>query len=246
VTVTADTRYVDSPLGHIALCNVPALGKSRSEDLVDTAGSAAWLLDGASAYDDRDACQEHDALWFVQHLSRALAVELTNGTSRTLRDTLATAIARVNVLHGEFCPRQVPGHGPSATALIVRRINDALEYLVLGDSALIVQTHDGQVHHHSDKRLSNVHPRDRALIRQALRNGCGYDDAGHRERIRNVRAAERSMRNRPSGYWIAGDDPRAAHHSLVGSYSLDTTPGSASRIALISDGVERAVTHLQC
>jgi hypothetical protein len=52
------------------------------------------------------------------------------------------------------------------------------------------------------------------------------------------------MRNRHGGYWIAGDDPRAANHDLTGQYSLAGTVAGAHRVALLSDGIERAITHL--
>lgn len=237
---------MDSPLGRVELCNVAATDNAQSEDLVKTAGSAAWLLDGAGAHDDPQACKRHDASWFVQQLSHALAAELGEAPARHLHATLAGAIARVDSLHERLCPHVLQGHGPAATAVIVRRRSQTLDYLVLGDSALLVQTGDGQVHHHSDKRLSTVDPRLRESIHLALRSGCGYDSTGHHERIRRLRATERSMRNRQGGFWIAADDPRAALHSLAGSYTLTGRTDGASRIALISDGLARAVTHLQC
>ena len=52
------------------------------------------------------------------------------------------------------------------------------------------------------------------------------------------------MRNRDRGYWIAGDDPLAAVHSLTGRYSLTGSATDARRVALLSDGIERAITHL--
>jgi hypothetical protein len=51
------------------------------------------------------------------------------------------------------------------------------------------------------------------------------------------------MRNSDDGYWIASDDPRAALHSFTGHYSLAERAG-ARRVALVSDGIERAITHL--
>jgi hypothetical protein len=52
------------------------------------------------------------------------------------------------------------------------------------------------------------------------------------------------MRNRDDGYWIAGDDPRAALHSLTGHYSLTDNAAGARRVVLLSDGIERGITHL--
>lgn len=242
----AQTRRVNSLLGRIELGNVAAVGKTNSDDLVDTAGSAAWLFDGASAHDDPAACEEHDAAWFVCQLSLALAAELSEQADRTLRDTLAAAIGRVSALHARLCPRVPTGHGPSATAVVARRRHQALEYLVLGDSALLVQTGDGEVYHHSDKRLSTIAAHLRDSIRQGLRDGRGYDDPGHHERMRALHVTEQATRNRDGGYWIAADDPHAALHSLTGQYSLANTAAGARRFALISDGLERAVTHLQC
>lgn len=242
----APTRRVSSVLGRMELGNVAATGKAQSDDLVDTAGSAAWLFDGASAHDDPAACDAHDASWFVQQLSQSLGSELSKSAERELRHTFATAIARVSARHAQLCPHVRSGHGPLAAAVIVRRRHGALEYLILGDSALLVQSGDGQVNHHSDKRLSTVAADLRGAIQQGLQGGRGYDDAVHDARTRALRTTERATRNRDGGYWIAGDDPGAALHSLTGRYSLSDTAAGVSRFALISDGLERAVTHLNC
>jgi hypothetical protein len=233
-----------SALGQLELCNVAAPGKAQSEDLAQAVDAAAWLFDGASAHDDADACTDHDASWFVCQLSQALTSELHRLPDRDLRNVLAAAIGEVSSVHTRLCPQVPAGHGPSATAVIVRRRKQALEYLVLGDSTLLVQTADGEVYHHSDKRLSTIAPDVRDSIRQALHDGCGYNHPAHRDRLRALHAAERAMRNRDGGYWIAGDDPHAANHSLTGHYNLVNTAAGAHRIALLSDGIERAITHL--
>jgi hypothetical protein len=108
-------RHVTSPLGHLHLANVAAIGKSRSEDLVDTVGSVAWLLDGAGARGDPNACRQHDASWFVCQLSQALAREFRESAGRDLRDVLAISIERVGSQHARLCPQIATGHGPSAT-----------------------------------------------------------------------------------------------------------------------------------
>jgi replication initiator protein RepSA len=118
-------------------------------------------------------------------------------------------------------------------------------YLRLGDSALLVQTAGGGVEHHSDTRLSAIAPHIRYAIDQALSEGRGYDDPGYSDRTHALLAAERAMRNRGDGYWIAADDPHAALHSLTGEYNLVNPTAVPFRIALISDGIKRAVTHLQ-
>jgi hypothetical protein len=191
-----ETRRVTSALGQLELCNVGAPGKAQTEDLVQCTDSAAWLLDGASAHDDADACADHDASRFVCQLSHALTAQLSRQPDRDLRDILTAAIGHVSTVHTQFCPHVPAGHGPSATAVIVRRREQAFEYLVLGDSTLLVQTGAGAVRHHSDKRLSALAPDVRNAIRQALHDGCGYQHSTHRDRLRALHAAERAMRNR--------------------------------------------------
>jgi hypothetical protein len=109
------------------LCNVAASGRAHSEDLVQTANSAAWLFDGASAHHDTDACTDHDASWFVRQLSEALASQLNRPADRDLTEILAASIGQVSTLHTQLCPHVPAGHGPSATAVIVRRRQQALE-----------------------------------------------------------------------------------------------------------------------
>jgi hypothetical protein len=244
MALTRPTTSHHAALGQLQLHAAPAIGKARCEDFVGATDAAAWLFDGATAGDDPAACRDHDAAWFVNQLS----CELTNGLSTQpqddLRRVLAAAIARLASAHQAICPHAQTGHGPSATAVIVRRRPQALDYLVLGDSALLVETRDGRVNYFSDPRLATVDRSTRQEIRKALENGCGYESPAHHDRLRRLRAAERRLRNRDNGFWIASDDSQAAHHSITGSYSLDGGHIGASRVALTSDGLARAVTHL--
>jgi protein phosphatase 2C-like protein len=237
-------RRLRTALGDLELYSEPAPGEGSNEDVIDADGAAAWLLDGASAHDDPQACKEHNAPWFTSRLSGAIRDGLALDPHRDLSSVLADAITTVTQQHERLCPHVPPGHGPSATAVIVRRRDDQLDYLVLGDSTLLVETNDGTVHHHSDKRLAEVAPELRHEILVALRAGHGYDRQ-HCARVANLRAYERGARNTPAGFWIASENPEAAFHALAGTYSVDQHPGAAGRLALISDGLERAVTHLK-
>ena len=165
-------RRMTSALGQLELCNVAASGKAHSEDLVQAADSAAWLFDGASAHDDTDTWTDHDASWFVCQLSQALTAQLGRLADRDLTEILAAAIGHVSSLHTQLCPHLPSAHTPSATAVIVRRSTQNLEYLVLGDSTLLVQTNDGEVHHHADKRLSAIAPDIRDSIHQQLHHAA--------------------------------------------------------------------------
>jgi hypothetical protein len=59
--------------------------------------------------------------------------------------------------------------------------------------------------------------------------------AERRRRVAELVAAQRPVRNRPGGYWIAGADPDAAGHALAGSVPRD----GLARAALLTDGASR-------
>ena len=46
-----------------------------------------------------------------------------------------------------------------------------------------------------------------------------------------------ALRNRPGGFWVAGTDPTAAHHSLTGRMPI----GAVESVVLLSDGASRLV-----
>jgi hypothetical protein len=52
-----------------------------------------------------------------------------------------------------------------------------------------------------------------------------------------MKRVEIESRNSPGGYWIAGTDPEAADHAIVGEMPLS----DLTRFALLSDGAARAV-----
>ena len=106
---------------------------------------------------------------------------------------------------------------------------EAVDYLVLGDSALIVQTLPG-ITVVSDRRLDEVAPPEyRQML--ALPTGTPEHQAA---RIAFVRR-QQPTRNRPGGYPIASTDPGAAMKAITGSIAL----GEVRRLALASDGVTR-------
>jgi Protein phosphatase 2C len=224
----------------VTLASAARPGKRRNEDLVGILGPYAWLLDGTSPRGR--SCCDRDGAWYVQRLGSALARTLVTDT-RYLQEALEAALAAVAQDHATGCDRASRGAGPSATVVIVRQERSQLDFLILGDSALLLET-DQEVSHHSDKRLANVAPQLRQQIKQRLGAGHGYDSDAHRGLVEELVAAEHAVRNTDAGYWIASFDPRAARHSLTGSHTIGTGPGKVRRAVLLSDGLERAVTVL--
>jgi hypothetical protein len=232
-----------TPVGvtQVAFATASRPGKTNNEDLVAAVGSAAWVLDGSSVPPGLPSCCDRDASWYVGRLSAGIAAALTDQAIE-LPSAVAAAISSVTAEHETACPagRACGVLGPSATVALVRRRGNALDYLLLGDTALLLETAQG-VTHQSDRRLAQIAPELREQLRAHLRNGGGYHSPQYREMLASLVETERALRNVEGGYWIASNDPTAAYHSVTGSCTIGAGPGEVRRFALLSDGFERTV-----
>lgn len=195
----------------------PAIGKHDCEDVVDHFGSVFWLLDGASLPVAVDSHPDYTTGWFVRTLSFEIsrAVLKSAGKSTSLAGLLFEAIAAlvahpVAALGGANC------HPPSATVVLLRLNATTIEYLVLGDSYLLLEF-DGELTCVTDLRLKEIATDIRLRRRTALTQG----DRGATESLSRLLALEElKARNKEGGYWIAAQDPEAAHHAVVGTRQL--------------------------
>ena len=243
MTAPAQSRSsADLTATHVAFASAPRPGKARNEDLVAAVDGVAMVLDGASVPAGMPACCDRDAAWYVHQLAAAVIAALSGDTSPDLKAVLAQAIGTTDRVHAAGCTGQDRNAmGPNATVALVREQGGRLDWLVLGDSTLLLDTGQG-VAEHCDRQVKTIEPRLRARIFERLRNGAGYDNPAHQQTLAAIVEAERRLRNTPGGYWIAGADPAAASHSLTGSCRIGVGPGEVRRFALVSDGAERAVT----
>lgn len=179
-----------------------------NEDLVITGPDFAVVLDGATrASGVEDTGCVHDVAWLVTRLGGSLASRLLADDAR-LPDLLARSIEDVRSLHARTCDLGNPD-SPSSTVAIVRERADAIDYLVLADSPVVVRDRDGMIEVLLDNR--NDHLPDYS--------------------IESVRA----LRNATGGFWVASTDPRAAYEAISGTYQR----GFVDCVGLFSDGVSR-------
>jgi hypothetical protein len=99
------------------------------------------VLDGATHFGGVDTGCIHDVPWLVGHLAAALAEQLILGAAN-LPETLFSAIEITCSAHAGTCDLANPD-SPSSTVAMVRSAGTAIEYLVLGDSPVILTTTDG-------------------------------------------------------------------------------------------------------
>ncbi|MCX4984551.1 protein phosphatase 2C domain-containing protein [Streptomyces sp. NBC_00572] len=198
----------------------------ENEDFAIWDDGVAVLLDGAGMPDALRPPCVHGVSWFARTLGAALRSAASS--SETLQDALALAIAHTADLHRGTCAVE-DALSPSATVAALRVREDAVEWLVLGDCTLLLER-GHSVEAISDDRLASVAQEDRAAM-----NAAPPGSAERRQLHSLLVQAERALRNRPGGYWVAAADPRAAEAALFGSCPRE----DVVRAALLTDGAAR-------
>ncbi len=184
-----------------------------NEDYVCTGADWAVILDGATAPQGVDSGCIHDVPWLVHHLAAALSARLILPDASSLCDLLAAAIKETCDAHAGTCDLGNPD-SPSSTVSIARGRGEALEYLTLGDSPIVLWRHDQTFTPIADDRTSH------------LPGGRPYT-------IELVRA----HRNKANGFWVASTNPDAAYHAVSGTMNLT----EVTEAGLFTDGVTRLV-----
>ena len=186
------------------------------------------MLDGVSSPDDMGSGCIHGVRWYVRELGAALLCELA--TAAGLRNCLSTAIEAVAASHADTCDLAHTGT-PSATVAIVREHERTWDFLVLSDTTIVFDCHtDLQVI--SDNSVETV-----AVAESHASRASHTGTAEHDERLHDLIAAQRRLRNTPDGYWLAGTQPEAAKHAIVGSIACT----DVRRAAVLTDGAARLV-----
>lgn len=176
-------------------------------------GGSLVLLDGVTPPRDGTGCR-HSVPWFTARLGGALAELTVSLQDVPLADLLSRAVSRTAGAHAKTCDLSHP-RTPQATVVLARWSPESVEYLVLSDSALLVESPGGTVTALLDDRLARL-PRS-ALATDAL--------------------ADSTVRNKEGGFFTAAADPSVAVRAVTG-----TLPRAEVRaLAALTDGATRWV-----
>ncbi|MFE9770938.1 hypothetical protein ACFYOV_04490 [Streptomyces sp. NPDC005931] len=176
-------------------------------------GGSLVVLDGVTPPQDGGGCL-HSVPWYTARLGGGLTELTVSLPDVPLADLLSRALARTADAHASTCDLSHP-RTPQATVVLARWSPLAVEYLVLSDSALLVESPGGAVTPVLDDRLSLL-PRS-ALATDAL--------------------VDATLRNREGGFFTAAADPSVAARAVTG-----TLPRAEVRaLAALTDGAARWV-----
>ncbi|MGW5657385.1 protein phosphatase 2C domain-containing protein [Streptomyces humi] len=174
-------------------------------------GGCVIVLDGVTPPRDGTGCL-HSVPWFTARLGGALTELTVSRGDLTLREVLEQAIRRTAAAHADSCDLSHP-RTPQATVVLARWSEDAVEYLVLSDSVLLLRSPGGALTPVLDDRLDRL-PRS-ALASDAI--------------------ADATVRNKEGGFFTAAADPSVAARAVTG-----TVPRSeVAALAALTDGATR-------
>ncbi|MER5831005.1 protein phosphatase 2C domain-containing protein [Streptomyces sp. NPDC002130] len=197
----------DRPNEDFAGVGLPASGQ----------GGSVVVLDGVTPPRTGTGCL-HSVPWFTARLGGALTELTVSLPDAPLVDALSRAIARTSEAHAATCDLSHP-RTPQATVIVARWNPDRVEYLVLSDSALLLESPDGVVTPLLDDRLA-------LLPRSALATDALVDS---------------TFRNLEGGFFTAAADPSVAARAVTG-----TVPrGEVRALAALTDGATRWVERFE-
>ncbi|MFG2810593.1 protein phosphatase 2C domain-containing protein [Streptomyces massasporeus] len=197
----------DRPNEDFASVGLPASGQ----------GGSVVVLDGVTPPKTGTGCL-HSVPWFTARLGGALTELTVSLPDVPLVDALFRAIARTSEAHAATCDLSHP-RTPQATVVVARWNPDTVEYLVLSDSALLLESPDGVVTPVLDDRLA-------LLPRSALATDAQVDA---------------TLRNMEGGFFTAAADPSVAVRAVTG-----TVPrGRVRALAALTDGATRWVERFE-
>jgi hypothetical protein len=207
---------------------------SSNEDFIAATASAVVVVDGASVPSGLGTGCGHGTAWFAHRLGVQLLALLTTEADHSPADSLAQAITDVAALHGGTCDLGHPG-SPSATVAILREQPDTVDYLVLGDTTILLEEPAG-IRVVTDDRLESV-----AAGQHATMHEHATGTADHDRSFAELVTEQRRHRNHPDGFWVASTDPAAARHALTDTVARD----GLRRAAVLSDGATRLVDRFR-
>lgn len=211
----------------VSMASEPGTAGDPNEDWVSASPTVVVVLDGSTARTDTGCT--HGVSWYAARLGASLA-SLAADRDVPLAQALGTAIEQVAACHAG-CDLTHPGT-PSAVVAVLRTNGSELEYLVLGDTLVVLETSDG-LRVVTDTRVEQTAREERMA---ADRHPIGSPEK--RAALVRMKHAELAAKNRPGGFWAAAADPGVAGQATVDSVPL----GDVRRAAVLTDGAARIVS----
>jgi hypothetical protein len=133
----------------------PGSAGTPNEDWVAVSPTVVVVLDGVTVFDGVTTTCRHGTPWYVNQLGTRLLATATDETV-PLTTTLARAIQDVAAMHGHVCDLSQVG-APSAAVGVIRIGDRTVDFLVLADVTILLDTNAGLRVITDDRVASTVH-----------------------------------------------------------------------------------------
>lgn len=209
-----------------------------NEDVVGFCGSAVWVIDGATGVGANLLEAPSDAAWLARRADRELHATLLSDPDLPTVDLLRRVMSACREALETDRVRGAAGahEHPSAAFALVRHYAGEIEFTTLGDCR-IAYRHDDTVRLFGATPLAEIEGRTIELARQCMVEYPTITPAMLRDKLMPQLRANRSLMNRPDGYWVLGTEPEAANH--LDRLVISACNGDA--FALASDGFLRLI-----
>lgn len=195
--------------------------RSNNEDFGYVCEDFGFIVDGATGVSNIIVTNEiSDAKWFSHKIGEYLK-EALKDTEKTLSDIVKEAIVYVDSEFSKFYRVSMAETKPSSTIAIFRKNNGLLEYLVLGDSPLLVKYKDGQIREFIANEQLIVLERENINKLVEIANQREINVIEARPFVNEALLVQRQKMNKENGYYIIADDVKAVDHALCGTIRLD-------------------------
>jgi hypothetical protein len=165
---------------------------TSNEDFIAATTGAVVVIDGASVPPGLATGCVHGTAWFARRLGAQLLALLTAEPDQSPAESLAQAITDVAALHADTCDVGHPG-SPSATVAVLHEQPDTVDYLVLGDTTILLEQPAG-IRVVTDDRLEQVAAAEHGAMHQ---HATGSVD--HTRSFAELVTEQRRHRNIPTG-----------------------------------------------
>lgn len=192
-----------------------------------------WVIDGATALTVSNYEQAtKKVIALVKLLDETFRLESEMGELFDIKDTLNKVVAKINNCTNEIKDRW---ELPSACIGVVKVGKEKLEYYILGDITLAINTGKDTLVFCDDrvKKLDAIAINQKTLFQKIL----GMNSIDARKAIIPLLRKNREKMNTPKGYWIFNGDKEAINNAISGEISLTIV----KEFILATDGFSRLV-----
>lgn len=232
---------------NVQLAETRAAG-AINEDVVGHAGSAAWVIDGASGVGDNLVSAESDAQWFAQRVDAELRRLLALEPALPFDELFVTIVDRCRSAHASQARRPAKGRHelPSAAMAFARVLPGAVELATFGDCEILYRAspHDALLKHGNGGNIGPFEEHTKAMARAIVADRPGISDSELFEALKPQLVQNRAAMNIDGGYWVLGLQPEAIGHAdrielPLGEWTILLASDGILRLSDMFDRIER-------